>query len=330
MPGRAERKPEASPLLASADHRPNPPVRDRRLTVSRPPPARSRRRLCPDCDAAKTGPTSPDARWATPPPARGPQGLMGRHSAVCRCSRWGFRGKRSTIAAPPAAPAEKTKAPLCRAFVRADDGTRTHDLLHGNAFGRVCADNRTSMNLPALQGFLRPSRGSKVRSGCGLLRTCCGMYAGWFVARLANGQRCSHLRVHMRLGSLLRSGVGRRAERGEADAGAGGLLRAAGRSRSGRLLRGSRRVTGHLGRQRIRGLGLVGVVERRRPRHAASRRQPGGRSAAAGAGAGADDHRAQRSTSRRASGGRSRSGWRRCRATTSSSRARRASACCTR
>ena len=126
------------------------------------------------------------------------------------------------------------------------------------------------------------------------------------------------------------SGWGRRAERREADAGAGGLLRAAGRGGSRRLLRGPGRVAGTVGgkrrlraRARWRGRG-------RRAGDAASGRRPGERDERCGRRCGSGRSRSGRSTSRAASGGRSRSGSRRSPGTTSSSRARRASASCTR
>ena len=110
------------------------------------------------------------------------------------------------------------------------------------------------------------------------------------VARAVNAGSLSHLRVHLRLASLLfRVGVDD-AERGEAHARAGGLLRAAGRARPGRLLRRPWRVAGALGRERCFGA---------RARSAWSRTAGSGRCCAA------STRRAARCCGRRCGSGRS-------------------------
>ncbi len=178
------------------------------------------------------------------------------------------------------------KPAVSSGFSEADDGTRTHDLLHGKANRAVCASNASPAKSSPEQGFL----GSPA---CGLLRSkkafCASavrqMYGG-VVARFANGQRELHLGcicVSARL--PVRAKRRRDAERGEAHSRPGGLLRAAGRSRSGRLLRGSGRVAGDLGRKRIGRAGAGRPGRRRGSGDAAARRQPGRRRAAARSGA---------------------------------------------
>src|SRR5579884_690567 len=80
-----------------------------------------------------------------------------------------------------------------RGHEEADDGTRTHDLLHGKANRAVCADNGFSAKSCAEQALLAPPACDPLRSETAFCASPVRQTYGGVVARLANGQRSLHL-----------------------------------------------------------------------------------------------------------------------------------------
>ena len=171
-------------------------------------------------------------------------------------------------------------------------GLSSWAVLGSNQCGPPSALSRSDRKFADLQALFSPAGETPI--GAEQLSTGSRVVYMWSgrVARLDNWQRVLHLGACASPPVWGSSGW-RNVERGEADAGPGGLLRAAGRPRSGRLLRRSGRVAGDLGRQRLGGARAGRRRRRRGSGDAAARRQPGERRAAALAGAGANDHSPQ-------------------------------------
>jgi hypothetical protein len=98
------------------------------------------------------------------------------------------------LRAGTSSPARSKKTPLSGAFLGADEGTRTPDLLHGKALEGVCAGNDSCPKRRSEQRYLGSKFSHSLPLGTPFCASAVRCWYGEIVVRFANGQCSSHLR----------------------------------------------------------------------------------------------------------------------------------------